>query len=87
MQSQCDTAVFAVLFAVAVAGVVELVDSLAVEGNESQSVRNEFVGKNGCVGFDLDKVNSDGWHLGLDNSSQPISEREVRPGQLEVDMC
>ena len=87
MQSQGDTAVFAVLFTVAVAGVVKLVHSLAIEGNESQSVRNKFVGKNGCVGFDLNEVNSDRWHFRLDNSSQPISKGEIRPGQLEVDMC
>lgn len=46
MQSECDTALLAVLFTVAVAGVVQVVDVAGVERNEAETMCDELISKN-----------------------------------------
>lgn len=48
-------------------------------------MRDELVGKDRCVGGNLDKINGNCWDFGEKNATQRVSERQVDVGKLEVD--
>lgn len=78
VKRKADGAVLAVLFAVAVAGVVELGDAPGVEGDEAQSVCDEFVGQHRAVDLDFYQVDGDCRYFGLDDSPQGVGKGQVR---------
>lgn len=47
---------------------------------------DEFVGEDRSVGFDLDKVDGDGGHLGLYGSTEGVGERQIDVTKLKVDV-
>ena len=54
MEGASDAASSALLIAVAVSGIVELVNLARIKREQSKSMGDEVVGKAGSVGFDLD---------------------------------
>ena len=74
VERQRDAALLAVLFAVAVARVVEVADALGVQWDQAQAVGDEFVGKYGCVDLDFDQVDGNRGHFGLDDSPQGVGK-------------
>jgi len=54
VETEPHTAALAVLVAVAVARVVEGINSLRVQWDEAETVGDEFIGKDGAIFFDLD---------------------------------
>lgn len=78
MKRKADGAVLAVLFAVAVSGVVEFVDALGVEGNKAQSMCDELVGQDRAVDLDFYQVDGDCRYFSLDDSPQGVGEWQVR---------
>lgn len=68
---------FAVLFAVAVARVVELVDARGIERNETESMSDELIGENGTVHLDFDEIDGDGRDFGLDHAAKGVGEGEI----------
>lgn len=77
VQGQRHAALFAVLLAVAVSRVVELVDAARVERDEAETVRDEFVGEDGAVGLDFDEVDGERGDFGLDDSAERICKGNV----------
>lgn len=77
MQGEYDTAVFAVLLAVAIAGVEDIVNLLRVQGDKTETVGDEFVCQYGGVGFDFDKVDSHGGYFGKDDSAERIGKGQI----------
>lgn len=67
----------AVLFAVAVARVVQVGNVLRVKGDETQSVGDEFIGEDGAVNFDFDQVYGNCRDFGLDYSSEGVCKGKV----------
>ena len=45
----------------------------------------KFIGKNGGIYFNFDKIYGNRGHLGLDNSTEGVREGERSIGQLEID--
>ena len=86
MERKGDAAVLAVLLAVAVAGVEDVVDLFGIEGDEAEAVGDELVGEDGCVGFDFDKVDGHGGHFGEDDAPEGVGEGEVDVAEGEVHM-
>lgn len=78
MKRKADRAVLAVLFAVAVTGVVEFVDAFGVERNKAQSVCDELVGQDRAVDLDFYQVDGDCRYFSLDDSPQGVGEWQVR---------
>ena len=76
-ERQRDTTSLAVLLTVAVARVQNLVDVPGAERDETESVRDELIGEHRRVGFDLDKVDSNGGDFGEDNAAEGVREGEV----------
>lgn len=85
MERELHAAVFAVLFAVAVAGIEEVLDTLGVEWDKTKTVGDEFVSKNRAVAFNLDQVDGDGWDLGQHDAAQRVGERDVGILEFELD--
>lgn len=85
MQSKGHTTLLAVLFAIAVPRVIELVYALGIERNKPQSVRDEFIGENRGVDLNFDQIDGDCGHLCLDYSAYGVGEGEVCLGEREVD--
>lgn len=77
MQCECDAAVAAILVAVTVACVEDIFDILGREGDQAESVSEEFVGENGRVGFDFNKVNGHGGYFGKDCATDGVCKSEV----------
>lgn len=77
VQGEGDAALLAVLLAVAVARVVELVDAARVERDEAEAVRDELIGEDRAVDFDFDKVDGERGDFGLDDSAERIGKGDV----------
>ena len=76
--------VLTVLVAVAVAGVEDVLDLLGGERDETEAVRDEFIGEHGGVGFDFDEVDRHGGYFGEDGPPEGVGEGEVCVGEGEV---
>ena len=74
VEGQGDTAATAVLIAITVAGIVHLVDLAGIKGDEAEPVGDKLIGEDGRIGFDLDQVDGDGGHLGLNDTAQRVGE-------------
>lgn len=86
VEGELDAAVFAILLAVAVARVEHLVGALGVEGDQTQAVGDELVGKHAAILFDFDEVDRDRWDFGEDDAAEGVREGKVDAGEIEVDM-
>lgn len=85
MQCERDAAVRAAFLAVAVARVLDvLVAVFRVEGNEAQSVGEEFVGEDRGVLFDFDQVDGHRWDFGEDDSAEGVGEGEIDGAEFEI---
>ena len=76
VEAQDDGAAFAVRvapFAVAIVGEV-FGDVDGVQGDEAETVGDEFVGQDGGVGGDFDKVDGKGGDLGEHHASEGVGE-------------
>lgn len=69
VEGQSYAAFAAGLVAVAVTRVQHLIGAAGVEGNKTETMRDELVGEDGGVGSKVDEIDSDGGDLGLDNAS------------------
>ena len=63
---------FAVLLTVAVPGVEHIVDLFRVQGDETETVGDEFVGENGRVGFYFDEIDGHGGDFGEHDAAQGV---------------
>lgn len=84
VQGQRDAAQLAVLVALAVARVHDVVDVFGDQRDQAQAVANEFVRQHRRVGLNLDQVNRHRGHLGEDSPADGVGEGEVDVLQLEI---
>ena len=73
------------LGAVAVPGVLEVVDSLAVEGDESDSLGEELIMEDGGVFDDADEVGGEGGDFGEEDPAEGVGEADVAVVEDELD--
>ena len=57
-----------------------------IQGDETESVSNEFVSENRSVDFDFNKIDSHGWDFSEDGSAERVREGEVYVTKGEVDV-
>lgn len=79
------TAMLAVFVAVAVPRIQKLLDTFGVEWDQTQAVGNEFVGQNGAVSLDLDKIDGNRGNLGKHDATKGVGETELGVGELKLD--
>lgn len=80
MQAQGNRAQFAVTFAVAVAGVYDIVNVLGVQRDESEAMGEEFVSEDRGVGFDFDNVNGHDGDFCEHHATERVGKGEVNVG-------
>lgn len=85
MQGERDAAAIAYAIAVAVARVQYIIDLLAVEWDQPQPVRDEFIGQDRGVGVEFDRGDGEGGDFGEYDTAKRIGECEVDVAQSKVD--
>jgi len=84
VEAETNAACVAVLVAVAVSRVPEVLNILGHEGDETETVGDELVGEDGAVDFDLDEVDGEGGDFGLDYAADGVCEGEVGACHFEI---
>jgi hypothetical protein len=86
VQRELHRALLTKVGACAVPAVLHVVHSLVGgQGNETQTVGDEFVGQDGAVGLQLHPVDGDGGRLGDHHATNRVGHAEVSVFQLELD--
>jgi hypothetical protein len=85
LQGENHGAAVAVVVAVAFAGVPHFVYIPGRQGDEAETVGEEFVGEDGGVVLDFDHVDCDGGDLSEHDAAKGVGEGEVDIGEDEVD--
>lgn len=85
VKSQGHRTPLAMLLAVAVARVVEMLDAFSIEWDQAQTVGDELVSQYGAILFDLDQIDSDCGDLGEHNTPQGVGKRDISVGKFELD--
>ncbi len=85
VEGELDAAVLAVVFAVALARVAQVLDPLGDQGHQAEAVRDELVGQHGVVDLDLDQVDGDGRYFSDHDAAERVGRGHIHAGELERD--
>lgn len=86
MKGELDAALLAVLFAFAIARVDDIVGIFRVQRYQTKSMSDELISQNTAILLNLNEVDGDRGHLGLDDSAQRIREGKVDVGEVKINV-